>query len=440
MKLKVVITIIFLTNYSLIAQTVLRLFEQENYDYITDEMRWELDDKDIYTYGNEGNKETVLLNRVFETGTGLIDDIRFLKDYNSKNLKIEDIEQYNDAGNWINDRRLAFTYDSEDRILTRLSQQPDNANWVNSDLEEYEYPDETTTIFRDYNYENNNWIIRERRTTTSSSTGWIEVVEKIDFFSMSTNLVPFERNETILVNGMLDEQISQIWDNGDWLNETRYKAYYNNGLLEKEEVFEWNGAWNITTRINYTRNNTNPQLTKLVLNCQNNMCDENVQQTFISYYPDGKIEKSFTQNWNDGLESGADWEDWREAAYIYESNKITETIKSVNFFTGGTFGLSRQTIEYYEEGATFSVSFDSLISALPHPNPTNNVINLKFKTPLSEATVIKIYSIQGQLIHSANLKMGQKIHKIHLENKSSGIYTLQLNTFKGKEIYKIIKD
>lgn len=427
-------------NSIIYTQTVTRISKVENYAYLTAEMSWELDDEETYTYGNEGTKETLLLNRVFETGTGLIDDFRFLKDYNSQNLKIEDIEQFNDEGNWMNDRKLSFTYDLNDRILTRLSQSPNGNDWVNQDLEEYEYVDETTTIFRDYNYENNNWVIRERITTTTNSSGWIEVIEKIDFFSMSTNLVLFERNETILSNGLIDEQINQIWDNGSWLNESRYKGYYNNGLLEKEEVFDWNGAWNITTRINYTRNNTNPKLTKLVLNCQNNMCDENVQQTLLSYYPDGKIEKSFTQIWNDGLENGPDWVDWSESAYVYETNKETITRKAVDFFTGGIFGLSTQTIKYFEEGATFSVTFNSLISALPHPNPTKDIINLKFKNPINQNTTLEIYSIKGQLIHTTILKTGQISHIIQLNDRNNGIYTLKLRTIKGNEVYKIIKN
>ncbi|GAA4269673.1 T9SS type A sorting domain-containing protein [Hyunsoonleella aestuarii] len=427
-------------NSIIYTQTVTRISKVENYAYLTAEMRWELDDEETYTYGNEGTKETLLLNRVFETGTGLIDDFRFLKDYNSQNLKIEDIEQFNDEGNWMNDRKLSFTYDLNDRILTRLSQSPNGNDWVNQDLEEYEYVDETTTIFRDYNYENNNWVIRERITTTTNSSGWIEVIEKIDFFSMSTNLVLFERNETILSNGLIDEQINQIWDNGSWLNESRYKAYYNNGLLEKEEVFDWNGAWNITTRINYTRNNTNPKLTKLVLNCQNNMCDENVQQTLLSYYPDGKIEKSFTQIWDDGLENGPDWVDWSESAYVYETNKETITKKAVDFFTGGIFGLSTQTIKYFEEGATFSVTFNSLISSLPHPNPTKDIINLKFKNPINQNTTLEIYSIKGQLIHTTILKPGQISHIIQLNDRNNGIYTLKLRTIKGNEVYKIIKN
>ena len=65
------------------------------------------------------------------------------------------------------------------------------------------------------------------------------------------------------------------------------------------------------------------------------------------------------------------------------------------------------------------------------PNPTSDIITI---TGLTEPVQVKIYSIQGQLVKSAN----QVQNTIDVSDLVEGIYILNLTSNKGRIVRKIV--
>ena len=83
------------------------------------------------------------------------------------------------------------------------------------------------------------------------------------------------------------------------------------------------------------------------------------------------------------------------------------------------------SINEYDKSRTISI----------YPNPTTGVLNIQKNTTL-ELNEINIYNLQGKKL----LNFSENLDKINIEDLSSGIYLLQLQTDQGLINKQLIKN
>ncbi|MGL2963956.1 T9SS type A sorting domain-containing protein [Flavobacterium sp. RSB2_4_14] len=77
-----------------------------------------------------------------------------------------------------------------------------------------------------------------------------------------------------------------------------------------------------------------------------------------------------------------------------------------------------------------------------YPNPTKDVVNIKYSIENGALVTLRVTNIQGQVIQEIKMEKlnGIQVDTINLSNQSSGIYFLTIQNEKGSFISKIIKE
>lgn len=78
-------------------------------------------------------------------------------------------------------------------------------------------------------------------------------------------------------------------------------------------------------------------------------------------------------------------------------------------------------------------------SLVVYPNPSNGELHISFSNALSEASVLELIDLSGQVVQSSVLEIGGQNHKLILENQiSPGVYILKISNREGILLNKII--
>jgi len=99
------------------------------------------------------------------------------------------------------------------------------------------------------------------------------------------------------------------------------------------------------------------------------------------------------------------------------------------------FGTKKDLIQAIEERSSKNPSSSSAKISL-FPNPSTNKITIESELPIQQ---IAIYSIQGLLIEEVKVKNTTSF-EYHSNNLTDGIYLVKINTNKGSESVKFIKE
>ena len=93
----------------------------------------------------------------------------------------------------------------------------------------------------------------------------------------------------------------------------------------------------------------------------------------------------------------------------------------------------------FSYSATIVIDVKNEISSISFfPNPAQNFISISFKST-EQKTSLKLFNQQGQLVQQLALQAGVQQQKVDVSKLSAGVYTAQLLTDKGIEIFKFIK-
>ncbi len=175
---------------------------------------------------------------------------------------------------------------------------------------------------------------------------------------------------------------------------------------------------------------------------------ESYVRVLIPNLPNTKMKLTFTQ---------FDLEDEYDFLYIYDGAGITSTALTPQGLTGNTLPeiytstaidgalTLRFSSDQAVNGAGFKILTDCLqelgvnnfvnIDFTYYPNPTNGIVNITSKTPIS---TVNIYNIQGQLLYSNSVDSTDE--KVDISQFATGTYFFKLN-FEGKEVnFKVLKN
>jgi hypothetical protein len=96
---------------------------------------------------------------------------------------------------------------------------------------------------------------------------------------------------------------------------------------------------------------------------------------------------------------------------------------------------------FWESTTTLGVNtFDVNNVVNVYPNPFKDSFNFNIKNTSSKNAFIKVYSIIGQVVKSANIPLNNNGGTIDAHNLAKGIYIIEIETAEGKASFKMIKE
>ena len=75
-----------------------------------------------------------------------------------------------------------------------------------------------------------------------------------------------------------------------------------------------------------------------------------------------------------------------------------------------------------------------------HPNPVNDIMNIKMYAPVMENMNINFYNALGMLIKSAQSAGSDSMIEIEVSDLTPGIYYVEMVTENAKSVKKIVKN
>lgn len=440
---KMLLLIILALSFSAVSQTVYQL--DHVHKYIVQSNDWFRNIEEYYNYDNGGTKETGILNKTSVDGINFQDNFRHTKSYNNNNSILLDKKQLWNGSVWLDNTRISKMYDGSDRLLQELKELDNGSGWENKTKYDYIYNDsenKSEILYYD-KYEANAWVLYRQTFNSLTATGteqevWIRSI-------ISGVLEPDRKSIATITNNLYMGEIVLTWDETltvpDWVNDEKLEVSYTvNDEWDKFEYFNWDKNTNDWEpepyqRTSYIRDDATYDLIILV---EDNGAGGWINSGRLLYNTDGNgnLLSTSTESWDD---SGGIWFRFSTATYEYDVNDNNTKITNQRDLGSGLENYFR-TDKFWVEGTALSVTFNSLMSVHPYPNPTTDAINIKFKSPLAYTSEVYLYDIQGKLIHNTTIEKGSSTFRMPITYQTNGIYMLHIKTSESTEVYKIIKN
>jgi len=146
--------------------------------------------------------------------------------------------------------------------------------------------------------------------------------------------------------------------------------------------------------------------------------------------------------WNGVMQTGQDFRMGPAANWTYFEfplNPWMAPIDTLNFSfsssnewpinnatAGSTLVLDDIHLKSQQVGLKSINPFDMIISA--YPNPTTDLLNLKWSKKLNENVTMNVYSISGQLISSEVIESGNNSARVNVKNYTNGAYLITISS------------
>ena len=79
------------------------------------------------------------------------------------------------------------------------------------------------------------------------------------------------------------------------------------------------------------------------------------------------------------------------------------------------------------------------VSVTIYPNPTSEMINIRFTSPLEGTTMVYLIAPDGKLVITEELQSGLTIKPIDMQAYPAGTYFLRIQNGNKQNVYKVIK-
>lgn len=99
--------------------------------------------------------------------------------------------------------------------------------------------------------------------------------------------------------------------------------------------------------------------------------------------------------------------------------------------TGGWLGTPKMNIVIDENAVTGVEEKASANSIMLSPNPASNLLNVNFQQPLSGASKAFFFDVQGRMIASQNIQLGERHLQVTLDDFNDGVYFITVSTPEG---------
>lgn len=99
-----------------------------------------------------------------------------------------------------------------------------------------------------------------------------------------------------------------------------------------------------------------------------------------------------------------------------------------------THGFQQQLIV-----TTIEDNLEELVNVTVYPNPTSEVLNLRFEVPVEGEIDVYLLNQQGQLVKTDIIEAATLEKQINMQEYPAGIYFLRLVKGKLSNVYKVVK-
>ncbi len=373
--------------------------------------------KEIFTYANEGNKETKLL-RLDGNGT-----------------------------TWTNFYQFDKMYDANNNLLKNNQQNWNNGTSSWTDTHKYEYQYDTTDNEIEYIHSlfyNSIWNLSSKSNSTYSSDG---ISNKITQTYSSGAFLNNKKYSYSYENSKLDTLLTQKWDSPTsfWQNEERTIYTYTGNLVTEKDLIRYNignGNWNnyTFTKHIYTYNTDDNILTsiKQVWNASAGELRD-IEKNFYSY-TDGNL--SELRNQECSISTEVCTNNFRYTQTYDSNNNLTEKILDSWVTSTNSWKGNLKWVYFLSEINAFvlSVDFQETNNSTLYPNPINNIFYLSFSSPVKENTFVKIYEINGKIILKKRLQKNSSVINIPFKKYAKGIYFVKVYENLKVQTFKVIKN
>ena len=113
---------------------------------------------------------------------------------------------------------------------------------------------------------------------------------------------------------------------------------------------------------------------------------------------------------------------------------IVPTLKSQDGALVLTHGFQQKLIV-----TAIDETINELVKIKIYPNPTSEMVNIRFDSPVEEEFVLNILDAQGKIIKTDKIELAMSEKQINFQDIPSGIYYIRLISGKHINVYKIVK-
>ncbi len=237
----------------------------------------------IYSNSIDPEDEACSINKVFEMFRKSEDDsISFYKP-----LVI----------NFSDESRTTKSYDTTGNVLVELVEVKSNGSWIPNNRTSYLYDFYQLKTKISENYVNGTWENVSRNNYTYNENGLL-VNNLLELWGYFNWVNKYNYSYAYDANWNLQRLSIGIWSNGDWLNSTRYTYTHDSRGNILSDLFEkyTNGSWINNKQNVYTYDDNDNLLTQIYSKWTNNSWLDNSKYTY-SYNTNGKMLTFLTQVW-----------------------------------------------------------------------------------------------------------------------------------------------
>ncbi|MFC5269262.1 T9SS type A sorting domain-containing protein [Adhaeribacter terreus] len=388
-----------------------------NYGYVSN--GWQHNSNSTYIHDSKGN----VIERLIQTPTGQ-NMYQYQYFYDSTGFRIQETGDMWRNNAWYagDGTRYVLTYDSQGNLTEIILQERKNMGaitWNNKDLHVYGFDNQNREDSYEYSVWNSNLNVWEKKSritnylynSTNKITSYITETYVNSNWHQTyryTNLA-WEKKSGMLVDGLVNFS-REIWNNGNWVNESKYSKVYdtNGGFKETIQSFK-NGNW------------------------ANDFTQFVEQDSLFNVIGIG------SETWQNG-----NWvlSNHHKFLHTYSPNQdILETRSQIYQTNTQTYNFNQRWV--YSNFQYFSITgikneVPQEISVSIYPNPTQNLLNIDLLENTQIVTA-QLTDVTGKVILTHHFKASEA-KKLNLENLKPGIYLLKLETEKGQTVRKILKN
>ncbi|MBK7981837.1 MAG: T9SS type A sorting domain-containing protein [Ignavibacteriae bacterium] len=415
MFIRILIIILIISNV-IMAQEYTKIFYKNeigneiNYlDSVTYERTNGMELKLIFNYNNENQLDSVF-SLWFINGNWDI-EFRDVFTYSDKGKVINQQKDIEEEGQYYFWRKYYYTYDENGNLETEISSE-DKSKYL------YTYNDRNKLVKKEHQYfidDTVNYITTEETTLMYDNDDKI-IYELFKIISPEGEMINSSNMSfNYDSNGRLLTKISQIWQNDNWGNDTKYSFVYDKDNLVQVAMDNWwDSTWNVSLKTTYLYDIFNNKTSK-----------ESYYYTNGNWIKSGFELYKFSNSTLDSIESKYN----SEGSEYYGDTGfyiLGPTDKSYQIY-GTKFKLYFNKLTNVSESHSIQDKFQLYQN---YPNPFNPTTKIKYSIPSNvknEAPNVKliVYDILGrevQIIVNQKQSPGNYEVDFNANYLSSGIY------------------
>jgi|GEM_PF-2270008 len=430
-------------HYTYLSDTAEIVDEKLIKPYNRNTLSWENDSQSYYNYkGYYSSQLADLLEQQItmnynQASCNYVSGMRY--DISFKNDTLYDIALVkgydNVTGSWFNYYQMKFTYDANNfmqRQQIMLWSSTDNV-YQNYYQGLYSYQNgllmqQVTQIFTGSDFENSQKFMY---TYNSERLKTGEYDQQWD--DINNEWVNNSQTLYAYTGGYLTEQTGQSWNTvtDSWDNITRYIMTYNtNGDMLTKRTENWDGSsWKYTSRETWTYNAQYQITSDLIEDWDIPTTSwQGNNKTTYTYDGNNNLTLRLTQAYDGGTFS---WVNWAKTEYEYDANNNNTLVTDYEWDDVSTTWLGTvRTENFYSAFDATSLSELSNSEMLIYPNPTNGTIY--FNVDFATFETISFSDVTGRVVFESQLNLME--NSVNLANYGKGLYNITLVKQDGERV------